>query len=378
MKASIRDKTVLLSVDLMNLTDYLNATDWHLLATQSSTRRLFIKQSVEKDSEILLPDSSKMDDYPTRISQALYTLEQVEDRSQLDILRDISNVRTDVIRLRAPEVESTRHSTKFRYGVTLLDHAMEMIAAAANSTIAPRRVQPNRKPPAVEDYMRWLELGPSEKGSYVITILSRVEPMLTQNVQPILEVIETPFPRRVTRTLSTALKGVKDAAAEFTLQKNFQPFLDNVENGVSANLCESIAAILRESTDLKHLDLNIHWALKSPEKEAEIDFEFSRQECDILSDAAKILRESAPTEGIPVTGVVINLHREEGATDGISTIACVVGGKVVKLHVPLSATDYELAIESHKSKKAVLFRTDVLLEGRTYIAKNVSDFRIID
>ncbi|MBI4548315.1 MAG: hypothetical protein HY707_10065 [Ignavibacteriae bacterium] len=378
MKATIHDRSALMAIDLQDLTAYLERHGWRLTETVAINSSLWTHTEGSTESELLLPAKRSTDDYATRISQALSVLQRIEDRSQLDILRDITLAGVDVIKIRAPEVDPKRMSTHLRSGLEILGNAMEMMAAAASAALSPRRVLPTRRPAQVDEYLKWLELGQSEKGSYVLTILSRVETMLSENILPLFELLETPFPRKVTRTLSKALEATKSASTASVSQAGYQSFIDSVPNGISANLCEAIAGMLKKGPEIESIDLRITWAPKVPEIELPSSFSFIRSEADVLSEAARVLRAESPTEGILITGVVINLHREEGATDGIATVACVIDGNIRKLAVPLQASDYNLAIEAHRTKRALLFKADIALVGRQYNAANVQGLRIVD
>ncbi len=268
------------------------------------------------EAELLLPSTSVTDDYATRISQALKVLERVEGRSQMDILNDINLAGVDVIRIRAPEANTKLASTHFRSSAGIVSLGLEMMEAAASATLVPKKVLPSRRASEVDEYLKWLELGQSERGSYVITILSRVEPMLAEDKIKNYNLFEPPFPRRVTRTLSKALDATKGAATISKSSGGFQSFIDSVREGVSANLCEAIGGMLIQSEHLDHIDLGISWAPKLPEKEQSTLFTFERFEAETLFEGAAALRRESPNEGILLTGVVIKLHREPGAVDG--------------------------------------------------------------
>jgi len=378
LKATIHDRSALAAIDLPDFKAYLEGHGWRLSESGAINSSLWTHSEGSLELELLVPSSQSMDDYATRMSQALKVLQTMEDRSQLEIMRDITLAGVDVIRVRAPEVDPKRISTHLRSGLEILGNAMEMMAAAASATLSPRRVLPTRRPAPVDEYLRWLELGQAEKGSYVLTIFSRVEIMPSENIPPLLELLETPFPRKVTRTLSKALEATKNASSAAISEAGYQPFIESVPNGISANLCVAVGGMLKRAPEIESIDLLITWAPKAPETDLPSSFNFVSSEADVLFEAGRILRAESPTQGILITGVVINLHRERGATDGVATVACVIDGNVRKLVVPLQASDYDLAIEAHRTKRGLLFKADIALVGRQYNAANVQEFRITD
>jgi len=105
--------------------------------------------------------------------------------------------------------------------------------------------------------------------------------------------------------------------------------------------------------------------------------EFSHEETPVLIEAARFLRASSPFEGLAITGVITDLHREQEAQDGIVTVFGVVEGIIRRILLPLISADYQVAIEAHREKRGVYFVADVIHEGRQYNAINVSDFRMV-
>lgn len=86
MKASIRDEQVLAAVHPLEFAAYLRSTGWH----QTKVTNRWATWVKDGDFEIALPLTDDLGDFVSRIADALRTLEVVEDRSQLEILHDIS------------------------------------------------------------------------------------------------------------------------------------------------------------------------------------------------------------------------------------------------------------------------------------------------
>ena len=106
-------------------------------------------------------------------------LETVEDRSQLDILRDLYNSGFDVVRLAALSPNSEDGTVRIEDGVQLFERARDILLAAACATVRPQPVFHSRKPQQATEYMRKARLGQTEHGSYVLTLLSPVAPQLS-------------------------------------------------------------------------------------------------------------------------------------------------------------------------------------------------------
>ncbi len=68
----------------------------------------------------------------------LRTLSMIEQRSQVEIFADLTTISADVIRVRASEPESADGTVSLVEGVMLVQEAMDMMAAAACATVAPK------------------------------------------------------------------------------------------------------------------------------------------------------------------------------------------------------------------------------------------------
>jgi hypothetical protein len=323
--------------------------------------------------EIVLPRSTEFSDYPIRIAQLLDVLGELEQRSPFNILRDINTVGLDILRLRAPETDAKLNSIPLKNGVRLIDYAMELISAAALSAVERRRVFPARRPRQALEYLKSVELGQSEEGSYILTFLSKLEPQAPE----LFEVGAIPFARRVTRTLATALQATSEALTVPAEEPPAVRMQQRVEAGVSANLCEALAGMLDDVEGNPSLELHISWGRAVPEVNPPGPVRFLRAHAEQLAQAARLLRAEQPEIGLLITGVVIDLHREPGRASGDARVSAVVNGRVRNLHLSLAEPDYEIAIDAHRDQRGVLFHADIERVGRRWRANNVVDFQVV-
>ena len=379
MKVTITDRDELVNLEPTDLSVYLQAKGWTRLETSRVHAESWLLSSVTPEAELLVPTGKSVGDYALRVSQLLRTLEAVEGRSQLDIVRDIAYIGADVVRVHRASDPHTFATIPLVDGTKLVEQTVAMVIAAACAAVAPRRVVPTRHPTEADAYLQHVRLGHTEKGSFVLTVVSRVTPLLTPGSPALLEFMGEPFPRRATRTLWSAV-GASSAAAKSTKAgASPQVFEQTVGQGVSANLCEALAGMLEATGPRTDLSLSIAWAATHPlPKEGPRQHRFSHDDVPILYEAARILKQATPLEGIPVTGVVVKLHREKGAESGDITVSCAIEGTVRKLSVPLTPSDYHLAIDAHRDKRGVYFRANVAKIGGHYVASDVRGFRLVE
>ena len=90
MKASICDREQLQSLTPTALAAYLQAKGWHREPSGYEQAELWtLKINSDEPAEVLVPTTGNVCDFALRISELLITLEYIERRSQLEIVRDI-------------------------------------------------------------------------------------------------------------------------------------------------------------------------------------------------------------------------------------------------------------------------------------------------
>lgn len=90
MKVSVRDEEILKVIEPQELSKYLKSHGWHEDRPFLDNATVWLKQENNcEEYEILLPNQQSLGDYTLRISEALETLEEVENRSQIAILSEL-------------------------------------------------------------------------------------------------------------------------------------------------------------------------------------------------------------------------------------------------------------------------------------------------
>jgi hypothetical protein len=282
-----------------------------------------------------------------------------------------------VIRL-GKETEDGSGSIRIADGLELTDRAYSIMASAAYSVQAPARVVPASRPQLVQDYLDGIRLGQTEHGSYVLTVISRLDGIAPSEQLSVFADSDVPFGRRVTTRLSTALDTLLAISDQYQRFGDVRVFEEGVSEGLTANLCESVAAVVTSKDSSTPARIGIRWApaARVPEQ-LKTEFYFSTEVSSILQDGAKYLRKTEPYVATPITGLVTRLARDQAAEDGIVTVSCVIDKRMRQLKVPLARPDYLNAVAAHHDDLQVAFRADILRRPTGYVAAAVMDFRII-
>ncbi|ESQ88978.1 hypothetical protein ABAC460_14450 [Asticcacaulis sp. AC460] len=376
MRATVTDANAIAALKPQNIIGYLKAKGWTKYSEKRGAFSVWINDRFP-DAEVVVPSKREASDFVTRLGSILPELESAEQRSQVDILRDLLNSGFDIMRLAARSPFTTDGSIRIGDGVHLFEHAREMLLAGACAAVKPRAVFHSRKPQPALEYMDQARLGQTEHGSYVLTILSPVAPLLhaysDEELFP-----EEPFARRVVKTLTKAIALTVDAADAAIVDTDFSPFQNAVQGGVSANLCEALAGFFKIS-DPTEMSFSVGWALNRPmpEQEAPGKITITNDIIPMIEEAAKTFRQKDTLEAYPVTGPVVKLERPENSESGVVTIWANVEGVVRKLNLTLNEAEYKLATEAHKNYSPIKVVGDVKKQGRSYVIANPINFDVI-
>lgn len=254
MKVIVRDFDALNSIKPKQIATYLQAKNW--IHNRNFSNKAYVFNKKNNDNwEILLPLKPELKRFPLHISQVLETLETVEGRSQLEILRDITNIFADVIRLGVNSPLASNGSIPLHSSLEILQGFKNLIFWAARAAINPQLDLTEPVPEAVE-YLTKLRLGQTEENSgYIFSILSPLPVDNTTLNGETITFLTTPFERRVVLKLVEALETIS-ALAE---GGNLEHFLGSETPLISANLCEAIVG-LNESAGGGEIEINLSWS----------------------------------------------------------------------------------------------------------------------
>lgn len=319
--------------------------------------------------EIVLPRTQDISDYAEVVSQLIQIFAHVADMDELSIYRDLVVSDRDMIRVRASD-DGIDGSVEAEAGATLIRGACDMIFAAACSLREPRPFYRTSK--EARNYLRQMRLGQTEQGSFVITLLS---PSITLPQQALSEELESikddPVGRRVTKRLSKALKATRNATSKATTGDN-SLFPEVVRYGVSANLCEALAAL---AEPFQELDVSLVWARTLPMETIRDDVHFVRNDAPVLLQAARLFRALESRPEVRLIGYVKKLKRDEEEIAGTITLQALHEGKVLSVTTILDQSDYGKAIEAHETRARIVVKGNLERIGQRW---HLGDPHIVD
>jgi hypothetical protein len=362
---------------------YLRSTGWQL-TERAGTVAIWVRATgSDGEFEVLQPLDPNSRDYAARVGDAVATLAVAEDRSELDILRAITDVSDDIHSVSIFPADEPPGLIVLEDGVTASESLRNLVVASAYPVFARqhRAVQPARKPQELSDFLRTVRIGPAVEGSYTLAVHTPVPPRLAQ--QPPLFDSETqpwsddyPVGRQVSLRMYAAIRAAHAAAeAALLTSDGLDPFTEAVGKGLSANLCESLAGLGGSAGHPFEMSLSLAAVRAEPTQLAPV--RFRRDHLPVLKEAAVELRARTPEEDVVVTGDVVRLHREAGGTGEITLAGRVDDQEPLRrIWLDLSEDDYATAMRAHEEMREVSVSGSLVRRGTRYVLTHPSSFRL--
>lgn len=379
MRVRIVDEHPLQSVSARHIRTYLRSHGWDRAGGVADRPDVWHIRSGEDVYEVVAPTQASRD-FPETVGALLSTLAVVESRSEADIFRDLSAVSFDVqyIRLRGAHQPGTAPLPE---ASEALRAAHAALGASATSLEDQRPVQPSRHPSRTTELLHDVLAGPTTEGSYVMSMWVPVPtPLVPDEDDVLFDLPDRPFARQATARFHDATLAARAASEEYVrLNGAVDPFLDRVPEGLSANLCEALAAV--SGSREQPFELRFAWALDRPLAGRTAPITFEARHTLALRDAARELRSLQPEDDVEVRGVVVRLHREARSGSGEVTISGIVAHNGLerrrRVTVELSEPDYEAAIRAHDQYDDVTVTGSLTIRGTRARLTQASMFTVL-
>ena len=153
------------------LRNYVAAQGWREVEPYGDVGYVYGQDEIS--DEIIIPLRQDFSDYALVVSKIILALAETEERDELAIARDLSLAQFDCIRVRIPE-DTGDGSVSLDSGVALVKQARDMLLSAACSAKRPQRSFRLGSNRAANDYIQKVRLGQTERGSFVVNLLSPV------------------------------------------------------------------------------------------------------------------------------------------------------------------------------------------------------------
>ncbi|MBN9119976.1 MAG: hypothetical protein J0I06_12575 [Planctomycetes bacterium] len=376
MNVEIRDASAVQMLRPLEVAAYLRSTGWNQKAASTKVS-VWGRKSGDDEFEATVPLVATVRDYALRMGDVLRVIAAAENRSQAQVYTDLLTTFADVVRIRIDDPEAKDGTLSIEAHAQIAQRARDLLLAAACSATEHRAVWPATKPARAVEQVRKLRVGQSERGSYIVTVISRVSPALETPADGRLFEAEVPFERQVVQTLATSLATLDTAAATAALSGKFDSFAESVAHGVSANLCDAVAGLWGDDGQQRTLEFSFTWSPARPlEVSAPERVRFTADSIPVIREASRVMKERAPMSDFRIEGPVVKLDRQPDAASGKVTVFGAVENRPTRVTLELSEPQYSRAVAAHRDQLVFSCVGTLVREGRNYRLQNPRDVSV--
>ncbi|MEU5850428.1 hypothetical protein [Saccharopolyspora shandongensis] len=336
------------------LTGYLASRGWR----RADTWRGAIVWSLDASCHLLVPDRREYDDDDELLAEAVHKLAAYEARPEQEVLLDIAEPMVDTQYYRTfPETPSG--TIPLTSGLKVVQGIHDLMKTTARTVLeGPHLLFEGRRGQTVDNFLHQVRLGAARPGSYILT--ARVPLSNTKKTQG--ELFEANISGRdVSRCLRTALEAAHTAAITAVNEGQRTDFFDEqVEHGVSANLCKALAD-LGGSSKNRPFEVGFSWGREQVEGERNEPISFTGPMTSALARAGRELEDLAKSGDAQIIGRVESLSQRQGEGPKIKIVGELrTTANVVRraLWIVVTSDQYDAAFEAQR------LRQDLEVRGR--------------
>jgi len=356
---------------------WLKANGWSALSEEGKGSFVRFTKSIEEGlAEIELPRHPDFRDFALRMAEVVDIAATVENRPQSEIVSDIRRAGVDTLRLRFEGGIASSGRVKAENGAGLFQGVRDLLLAGACATVERRPLFARRKPDQAMQFLQHVCFAPPELGSFTVVVESPVIPHLQGQASLFADDPEPPFERRAMKTLAQSVDAVIRASEQTSLSQELTPFLQAIELGVTANLCEALASVLR-AMEGSVLEAKFAWSRNRPLPAiSSKPLRVLPDSVPILDSVARELRAREPQPDFELRGPILELASEDPGQGGTLTIGGVLDSRVIRVRVFVQREVYGRALKAHEEKKVVFLEGELVREGRSFGLQNSRNFLV--
>ena len=358
MKAQLNDAEALKLITPAALTSYALSAGWTKRESYGPHADLYTGRRLP---EIILPKDNSLADYPNVVARLIDVFSRVSDHDELSLYRNLFVADRDVVRVRVYQGTLTMGDS-----LRLISASRDVLVATASSLN--RDPQPSYHPnnKDARDLVSKLQLGHTESGSFVVTVLTPVlAPESGKSASSFLGEEDRdaiPDARRLTHRLTEAL-----GIARSMIEKHTDLVISRaVSMGMSSNRCDALSALIEP---FPRVSLRVSWAMTRPRK-PHGGVTFKKEDIDALNRTSHTFRQQRGDNSneVVLEGFVKRLKREATESGGVVQILASVHGskKESTIEAVLDPSDYEKAIDAHRHQ------ANIIISGRLSRTNNRS------
>lgn len=359
MTINLRDPKALHAVSPLALSAYAQSAGWSRTESFGGNSDVYTNPQLP---EIIIPRTQNLGDYIQVVTQLIKIFAEVAEVDETALYNDLVLADRDVTRVTVND-EFDDGTIDLVRGLGLIRGSRGLLLAVAHSLLEPRAVYHTGSNREANELLRGIRIGQTERGSYVVTLLSPV--ILPHEQEPSLadidadnKLVELQVIPRLVQVLSATHN-----ATERTITGDLEPFAEAVSEGINANFCEALARLI---APFNSLSVSTTWARTRPVLVSKQTVRFERGNSPILREAAKSLRKSEVREDVRLRGSVQSLDRDYTETHGTIILRASIDDREQSVKMVLDEPDYNHASQANTDKFPIMVEGDLLKLGQQW------------
>lgn len=344
----------------VDVSKYLHDLGWDKIASKRNNVQIFQLENERDFFQIDLPISRELRDYNIAMYRAIECISKSIGKSIEQIVLELLNPLSDIIRLRIAEPSIETGSIYIEDAIKLYDNAKKLITATAMDIINPQLLHMGRPGNNILEFVNNCRFGQTEIGSYVVSVVCPISKIDNNNYLQLSlfdekEECANSLTRNVVNKVIKSVQIIKKAIDE----GNFETAIyanANTNDCISANFLDALSEIniYREKSSL---DIAVKYAPTIIDNKVENTI--AEINHDYYSPIDTLVRKIKNNQEIEKTyiGRIKSLsaipdaeRRDKGS---ISIVFIDDNEKKATASVSLSKDDYDTAIEAHQNGKTV-------------------------
>src|SRR6266496_850979 len=343
------DEQHLQDINPEDIRAYLSQKGWQEMRYTDTRLQVFANRQVEGEPVLLLlPVSRKLSDFYPRLVDALVTLAKVEKTTLDSLLRTIRLTSDDIIRMRLLLPADTMPSIELT--AQFLSGFRDLVVFAATIEAGETTRYFKRSTDIGKQEAQHFQFCHTSQGSFGFAMAS---PIIEQRLFPDES---PPLSRRVVERITRGLLTVQDAEMEH----NALPISQRYEDGLNANMCYAVAAMLEDLQDTK-VEYSVDWSLRlrAPRDIAQLRPISLDRTCTVyLNRAGDHLKEMSDpgARDLGEQDIHGNITELKSNDEEYRSIIIAAYNYTQDIETSLSEEDYKLACDAHRDRRPITIR----------------------
>ena len=347
-------------ISYVELCKYVSDLGWNLYAGKTAAG-LKIFQKIQNGIvyQIKVPCNRDFSDYPEAIYKAVSTIAEIEGKSVEQIILELLNPLSDIIRVRHIGSDVENGSILIENGINLYENAKKLLTNAALDILSYKKIYKGRTPEGVAEFISRCRYGQTEFGSYVISLVCPFVKVDNNEVQQLSlfsdeEISAYSLTRKVTNRVIESIEKIKD-----TIDKgeDLSGVIESMQNPISVSFLDSLTN-LNISTEDSALEVSVKWAPTVKLNRASISKATISHDyyAPLKTIVEKYKSEDASTS-ISIEGrigkLVASPNIEDRTTGQAQLVYIDENSHAKKITLDLGKEEYDLAIHAHSEGRTV-------------------------